>query len=171
MGIWDSVRNAVDRVTGSSANVSLNMDSNVLLPGQSVAVRIAVKNGLSTLEARALLMEIESVETIDLPRHANWANVIGDAAEAASKKATQPKPFATQHTETIFTACVTVAPAMTLSPGMERTFHGSFRLPANVQPSYDGKYAKHIWRVRARLDVFGTDPSTGWLTFQVRSAL
>ena len=76
MGIWDSVRSTVDRVTGNAANLAaLEADSEVVKPGQSVNVRIAIKNGLSALEVRAVLLEIEAVETIDLPRYANWASV------------------------------------------------------------------------------------------------
>ncbi|MRG95954.1 hypothetical protein [Polyangium spumosum] len=47
---------------------------------------------------------------------------------------------------------------------------GRFRLPTNVQPTYDGKYTKHFWRFRARIDVFGTDPDTGWQALRVLSA-
>jgi hypothetical protein len=54
-----------------------------------------------------------------------------------------------------------------LSPGEERNFKGTFRLLQGVQPSYQGKYAKHEWRLRARLDVLGVDPGTGWLAFRV----
>ncbi|MEZ4296544.1 MAG: hypothetical protein R3B70_16345 [Polyangiaceae bacterium] len=65
MGIWDSVRSTVDRVTGSAANVELEADDEVLKPGQTVNVRIAVKNGLSALEVRAVLLEIEAVDAFE----------------------------------------------------------------------------------------------------------
>lgn len=172
MGLWDSVRSTVDRVTGSSANLSLEADAEVIRPGQTVNARIVIKNGLSTLEARALLLEIEGIETIDLPRNANWANVVQDVLESGSKGAPQAhqKPQKTQHSDKTWSATITVSPALTLAAGEEKKYQGTFRLPANVQPSYDGKYAKHFWRMRARLDVLGTDPSTPWFTFRVATA-
>ncbi|MFO0586114.1 MAG: hypothetical protein U0441_01180 [Polyangiaceae bacterium] len=172
MGIWDSVRSTVDRVTGNSANVALEADTAVVKPGQSVGVRIAIKNGLSPLEVRALLLEIEAIETIDLPRHANWANVVQDVVEAGNGHGsrTAHKPQSTNHSETTWKASITVSPAMTLAVGEEKKFQGTFKLPPEVQPTYAGKYATHAWRMRARLDVFGTDPSTGWHAFRVISA-
>lgn len=170
MGIWDSVRNTVDKVTGNSAKVSLESDAGSVQPGQTVNVRIAIKNGLAALEARSVLLEIEAIETIDLPRNANWANVVQDAVEAASTRAphqSHAKPSSTQNSAKTWTATVTVSPALTLAAGEEKSFKGTFRLPANVQPTYEGKYAKHAWRMRARLDVFGTDPSTPWYSFRV----
>jgi hypothetical protein len=172
MGMWDSVRTAVDRVTGSSANVSVETDADLVRPGQSVTVRITVKNGLSALEARALLLEIEGVESIDLPRYANWANVVEDVATATSKSGVRSgtKATSSRNSAKTFEATVTVSPGLSLAVGEERKFQGTFRLPANVQPTYQGRYANHVWRMRARLDVFGTDPNTGWRSFRVIAA-
>lgn len=169
MGIWDSVRNTVDRVTGSSANVGLEVDAGNVRPGQSINVRIAIKNGLAALEVRAVLLEIEGVETIDLPRHASWANVVEDVLEAGNKRKqhARDKPLATKHSDTTWKTAITVSPGLTLGAGEEKKFQGSFKLPPEVQPTYDGKYATHTWRMRARLDVFGTDPSTQWYAFRV----
>lgn len=172
MGIWDSVRSTVDRVTGSSANIALEADTAVVRPGQSVNIRIAIKNGLSALDVRAVLLEIEAIETIDLPRHANWANIIEDVVDAGNKRTPHgpSKPTTTKHSDTTWKAAITVSPALTLAVGEEKKFQGNFKLPADVQPTYDGKYAGHAWRMRARLDVFGTDPSTPWHAFRVVSA-
>ncbi len=168
MGIWDSVRSTVDKVTGGSANLTLDTDGQVVRPEQTVNVRIVVKNGLSTLEARAILLEIESIETINLPRHANLANIVEDVLEAGNKRTSHgTKPHATQNSDKVFSATINVSPALTFAVGEERKFQGTFRLPANVQPTYEGKYATHSWRMRARLDVFGTDPSTPWYAFRV----
>ena len=173
MGVWDSVRNTVDKVTGNSANVSLEADAEIVQPGQTVNVRIVIKNGLSVLQARALLLEIEGIETIYLPRYANWANIVEDVAEIGIKRGThrdRPKSAATQHSDKTWTATITVSPALSLATGEEKKFQGTFRLPANIQSTYEGKYAKHLWRMRARLDVFGTDPSTPWYGFRVTNA-
>ena len=170
MGIWDSVRSTVDKVTGSSANVALEMDAGVVRPEQAVNVNIAIKNGLSSLDARAVLLEIEAIETIDLPRHANWANIVEDVAAIGSRRPPQHnhmKPAVTRNSAKTWTATVTVSPALSLAAGEEKKFRGTFRLPPNVQPTYEGKYANHSWRIRARLDVFGTDPSTPWYGFRV----
>ena len=169
MGFWDSVKTAVDRVAGSSANVSLSMDPQFAVPGQTISVHITIKNGPAALDVRAVLLEVVSSEVIELPRTADWTNIIVDAAAASarSKPQRQTAPEVARHSETTFESKVTVAPGMKLSAGEERKFKGTFRLPANVQPSYQGKYAKHEWRLRARLDVLGVDPGTGWLSFRV----
>ena len=169
MGIWDSVKVAVDRVTGSAANVTLAMDPQFVLPGQTINVQIRIMNGPAPLEVRAVLLEVQSIEEIELPRSANWGNVVLDAVEASTnhRKRTHSPNEVTRHSETTFESKVTVAPGMTLTPGEERNFKGIFRLPATVQPTYAGKFAKHIWRLRSRLDVLGADPGTGWLPFRV----
>lgn len=168
MSFWDSMRTAVDRVIGTSATVTVAMDPRVVVPGQSVSVEIAVKNGPSNLDARAVLFEIESVEDINLPRSANIANVFADAAAAASKRPGPSEPEATLHTEVLVKSKITVSAGLRLNPGEDRKFKGTFRLPMSVQPTYEGKYARHSWRLRARLDILGTDPSSEWLTFRVR---
>ncbi|WP_437649905.1 hypothetical protein [Sorangium sp. So ce362] len=168
MGFWDSVRTTVDRVTGSAANVSLEMEPQFVVPGQTISVHITIKNGPAALDVRAVLLEVKSVEEIELPRNASWANVLADAAaKSGPKPRAQATPQVARHSETTFEAKVAVTPGMTLSPGEERKFKGTFRLPIGVQPSYKGKYAKHDWRLRARLDVLGIDPSTAWLSFRV----
>jgi hypothetical protein len=174
MGLWDSVRIAVDRVTGSSANVSLGLSPQFVVPCQTVSVEIVIKNGPAPLDVRAVLLEVASVEEIELPRSASWTNIIADAAAATSRARTQSPVAApaevARHSETTFESKVTVAAGMNLAPGEERKFKGTFRVPAGVQPSYQGKYAQHVWRLRARLDVLGVDPGTGWLSFRVGAA-
>lgn len=141
MDFWDSVRTAVDRVTGSAANVSLAMEPQFVVPGQTISVHITLKNGPAAPDVRAVLLEVASAEVIELPRTAGWANVIVDAAAAASrsKPQAQTAPEVARHSETTFESKVTVAPGMNLSPGEERKFKGTFRLPPGVQPSYQGK--------------------------------
>jgi hypothetical protein len=90
-GVLGSARTVVDRVTGNAANVSLAMDPQVVAPGQTVAVHITIKNGLSPLEMRGVLFEIEAVEQINLPRNADWTNVIADVAVAAAKGQSQAR--------------------------------------------------------------------------------
>ncbi|MEZ4296541.1 MAG: hypothetical protein R3B70_16330 [Polyangiaceae bacterium] len=152
--------------------MELEADAEVLKPGQTVNVRIAVKNGLSALEVRAVLLEIEAVEIIDLPRYANWGNVVEDVLAAGNKAAadSRGKPMSTTHSDTTWKAAIPVSAGLTLAPGEEKKFQGRFALPAGVQPTYEGKYSKHRWRMRVRLDVFGTDPSTGWRSMRVLSA-
>lgn len=172
MGMWDSVRTAVDRVTGSSATIVVDADKDAIRPGETMTLRISVKNGPAPVDARALLVEIEGLEVIDLPRYANWANIVEDVASAAAKPGARGggKPPVTRNSTKTCQATVTVSSGLSLSPGEERKFQGTFRLPANAQPTYEGKYAKHVWRMRARLDVLGTDPDTGWRLFRVMSA-
>ena len=54
MGVWDSVRNAVDRVTGSAAHVSVAVDRGVVRPGDDLKVHVVVKNGPAPLEATTM---------------------------------------------------------------------------------------------------------------------
>ncbi len=95
---------------------------------------------------------------------------MADAALAAGEK-NQTRPQAAHQTShysgETYRASVQVASALALTPGEERKFQGTFRLPGHVQPSYEGKYSKHYWRLRARLDVLGVDPGTGWSSFRV----
>jgi hypothetical protein len=70
-----------------------------------------------------------------------------------------------------FEACITICAGLVLDPGQEKKFDGRFRLPSNVQPTYEGKFTQHLWRFRARLDVLGKDPDSGWFALRVLSQL
>jgi len=169
MGVFDVLRGAVDRATGSAATVTLGMDASYVVPGQTVAVTIEIRNGLSALDVRSVLFEVESLESISLPRSVHIPSVIADVSAAGRvNHAAQPNIF--EHSETIFESKIAVASALNLTPGETKKFKGTFRLPPSAQPSFKGKYTSHFWRVRARLDVLGVDPSSGWYSFQVGTA-
>ena len=56
-----------------------------------------------------------------------------------------------------------------LEPGKSVPLRARVRIPANARPTYLGVTAKHTYRVRARLDVSGTDPSSDWHALRVGS--
>jgi hypothetical protein len=144
------------------------MDASYVVPGQTVAVTIDIKNGPSALDARMVLFEVESLEEIELPRSVHIPSVMADAAARGPHRPAHPPIF--HHAETIFEAKIAVSSGLNLAPGETKHFKGTFRLPPSVQPSFKGKYTKHYWRVRARLDVLGVDPSSSWFSFQVGTA-
>jgi hypothetical protein len=155
-----------------AAHVSISVDRGVIRPGDDLKVHVVVKNGPAQLEARALLLEIEGVESIDLPRHANMNQVIHDFTASTTAKPGAPppqQPSSTTNSATTFEAKITIGAGLSFEPGQERKFDGRVRLPKNVQPTYEGKYVKHFYRFRARLDVFGTDPDSGWMALRVLS--
>jgi hypothetical protein len=58
-----------------------------------------------------------------------------------------------------------------LEPGKSVPLRARVRIPANARPTYLGVNAKHTYRVRARLDVSGTDPSSDWHALRVGSRI
>lgn len=75
-----------------------------------------------------------------------------------------------EHAENTFEANVTLAGAQTLPANSSQEWQGKLSIPPGHLPSFQGRNARHVWRVLAGLDCWGNDPDSGWQTITVRGA-
>lgn len=167
MGVWDSISNVVRRVSGNAAEVELVLSPTAGMPGDRLTVQIEVVNGKAALDVRALVVDVEANEHITLKSAELALDEFSDAlngrngAQSPSRLAHQP------HTANVLRATVRVADAVTLGAGERKSYSGTVRIPERAQPTFHGTNVQHTWRLRARLDVLGTDPSSQWQEFVV----
>ena len=177
MGIWESARSTVSKVTGTSAKVRVDWEGDVVTPGQSVPVTVVVDNDTAPLEIREVLLELRAVEQINAPRDADTSSILLDAfVEAADSTARSNQKYPPprrppisnyRKTSCTFRQVIRVGQATSLEPNKSRQYEGRITFPRNVEPSFSGKYCQHRWELRGRVDVFGRDPSSRWTTFRV----
>jgi hypothetical protein len=150
MGFFDAIKGAVQAVTGGAAKVTLEFGNQIVFPGDLVPVRITVLSQASgPLNSKGLFIDFVSNEALHLtadPAH-NIASEIKLTNPVVSQQFQTNGPFA-------------------LNPGQSEVFQGQFQVPA-VQPTYAGPHAKHDIMLRARMDVTGNDPDSGWHAIRV----
>ncbi|MEO2107880.1 MAG: hypothetical protein ABGZ36_19850, partial [Actinomycetota bacterium] len=61
----------------------------------------------------------------------------------------------------------TIASGQQLGANQTGSFEGQIQLPAHLPPSARGRNAEFRWQVRARLDMKGNDPDSGWQMVEV----
>ena len=59
-----------------------------------------------------------------------------------------------------------VSPAFELEGNETKVIEGSFQLPGDAKPTYNGAVS-HDWSIRGRLEAFGNDPDSGFQSMRV----
>jgi hypothetical protein len=177
MGIIDSVKSTMRKVTGTAARVELELASGAITPGQNVPVTVLVKNGPADIEVREVVLDLHAIEEIDAPRAVDYGgateDMLDDIVQPSKRKTPEERlrsdlrSFRT--TSKTFSKTIGVGKATKLEANDKRTYEGKFKFPTGVQPTYEGTYCKHFWRIRARVDILGKDPNSGWSKIVVRS--
>lgn len=150
MGLFDKLKGVANAVTGGAARVSIEFEPRVAFPGEDLSVRVTATSTGSQVNSRGVFVDLRAVERVDLPR----------GAAAGLDHSIQ-----TSHTS--FEQEISIAPAFTLAPNETKVFEGVVRLPANAQPSYNGRYTQHEWSLRGRVEMTGNDPDSGFQVFRV----
>ncbi len=159
MGFMDAIKSAVNYVTGGAAKIEVQVGSRTADGGFPVHIEAVAPD--ADLKMQKVYVKVEGHETIrfkDRP-HQN------QPGQPATSMATNQH----EHTETAttFELIIDVAPGTTMAKGQKYQWDTVMRLPADAQPTYNGKNATHEWRVYAALDAAGTDPSSSWVVFRV----
>lgn len=163
MSFWKSVRNVVDRITGDAAALELVCTQGVVFPGESIEVQLSLDVGAADLVVRGLYLDVEATEHVNL-QSARFAldDLVHDLS-ALNTKTQPPLQLARMANDiNVFRRAVLVSGPCTLGAAEKKSYRGQFKLPAGAQPTYHGTNVQHTWRVRARLDITGADPSTRW---------
>lgn len=66
-----------------------------------------------------------------------------------------------------FSQEIQIAPAFVLLANETQQFEASVQVPGNLQPSFQGNFTNHEWKIRGRLDAFGNDPDSGYAPLRI----
>ncbi len=150
MGFMDKLKGAVKAVTGGSAKVEMDFPHKVIMPGDTVPVTIKITSTVGEMKTKGVYVDVRSEEQVHV-----------------DKKASQQLENSLRVSKQTFTHEFQIEAEFVLGAGETRTFEGEITLPGDVQPSYAGPYTQHKWTIRARLDVRGNDPDTGFKPIRV----
>src|SRR3546814_10747525 len=67
-----------------------------------------------------------------------------------------------------FETGVKAADPQELAAGLVTTATATVPIPMSAPPTMQGRYARYEWRVRARVEMKGNDPDSGWTDIAVR---
>ena len=151
MGLFGGMKNFL---TGGGAKVDLEIGS--IVRGESVPVKVTAEIDDKDMEVRNVYVRLRAQEVVDIP----------DVELAPPNPKAEP-PRGLKRTHQTFNQEFRIAGSQTLKGGGTYEFEGEVTLPAQVSPSFVGRYASHVWQVTAALDKTGNDPDSGWVEVQV----
>jgi sporulation-control protein spo0M len=150
MGFFDRMKGAMNFVTGGGAKVSVEWSPQVAMPGEAVQVRVVVTSTGGPISSGGVFIDVQANEELQLPE-----NTVHGGNPAI------------KHTKQTYSETYQIAPNFSLVANQSHTFEGSFTMPINAQPTYDGPFADHDWGMRARVEMTGNDPDSGFKKFVV----
>ncbi|MBV70722.1 MAG: hypothetical protein CMH52_05165 [Myxococcales bacterium] len=152
MGLWDTLKSAVNSVTGGSATVEIEVGEATLGEPIFVRVRATAEADLEISAVYLLVQAIEYAEVRDVDYdfddgHRRIEYVRGNL--------------------TTFNTRFELAEGQCLSTGESYAWEGTFVIPDTENPTFDGQMISHTWQIQAGLDAPGNDPDSGWRSFEV----
>jgi hypothetical protein len=171
MGFFDALKGAVNAITGGGAKVTIEVRPALVMPGGQVSVKVVATSTGGEIKSGGCFVDVLGSEQVNAQNvHATPAHrpgVGGAMASAAAGQAPAGTTYNVSVSKATFEQSFQIAPAFVLAPNETKTFEGSFTLPAGVQPSFQGAYAKHAWSVRGRIEAWGNDPDSGYQPMRV----
>lgn len=155
MGFLSKLKN---NVMGSWADVTLTVAGSARV-GEPLDVHVDVVVKDEGIEVGSVLVELTCDEVIDA----------GAVLRKAATSGTTTTGYSNEVSEQLGSAEVAVAGSTQLAAGSTTGFDGSITIPAGAPASARGRHAEFRWTIRARLDMKGNDPDSGWQPLDVRS--
>ncbi len=154
MGFLNKVKNAVSKLTGGGAKVTVFVNGNNIKEPLNITVHAEIKD--NPLEVKKVYLWVKSVEKINIPKNSLPQNLREQATYGLTLSTDQfpKKEF-------------TVADAQKLEAKQSYTWSIDIQMDTNSSPSYNGHFANHEWLFYAGLDVKGNDPDSGWQKFDL----
>ncbi|QQL46301.1 hypothetical protein [Sulfuriroseicoccus oceanibius] len=143
MGLFDKVKSLANAITGNAAKVSVTAAPVTM--GEPFEVTVQAVANDSDVNFSRVYVEVRGVESIDVP------------------STSSDDDNRVYRSETTYTAELNVTGAGTLAAGANESWTGEVTIPLNAPAIYRGKYAEHVYEVRAGLDCPGNDPDSGWV--------
>lgn len=158
MGFLDKLKGAVNMVTGGGAKVTIQFHPQVAFPGETINVQLTATSTGGEVKASAALIDLVATERVSVDSYhvkQSQHNSQDDHTQALNVSK-----------ETI-NLTIPIAPAFTLAANETKIFEGAIQIPPNAQPTYHGHFTHHNWEIRGRIDVFGNDPDSGYVSLFV----
>ena len=150
MGFFDKLKGAMNAVTGGAAKVSIEWHPQTAMPGEPVMVRVTATSTGAALSSGGVFVDVAAAEEVKIPQ-----NALGNNNPPIN------------HSNQTFSHTFQIAPAFQLAPNETKQFEGQIQLPLQLQPTYDGRFVDHDWRMQGRVEATGNDPDSGWIKFRV----
>jgi hypothetical protein len=149
MGFFDKLKGAMNYVTGGAAKVTIEWHPPTAMPGEPVMVRVTAVSTGPALSSGGVFVDVGAAEEVKIPENACGQHPRIDYSNETFRHTFQ------------------IAPAFQLGPNETKQFEGQITLPMQLQPTYDGRFVDHDWRMQGRIEASGNDPDSGWIKFRV----
>ncbi|MDQ2745802.1 MAG: hypothetical protein M3T96_00885 [Acidobacteriota bacterium] len=138
------------RVVADGLTVRLECAANRAFPGKKVTARITICGGAKAIEASGIFIDLLDTEEV-------WLK---------SAPADAPHLSHNQMNETF-----RIGAAFALAAWETKIFEGEFQLPINFQPTFAGRFSRHEWRTRARVETSQGDVCSAFQPFRVGAGI
>jgi len=150
MGFMDKIKGAMNAVTGHSAKVNFEFSPIMAMPGDRLTVKVTATSTGLEVASKGVFIDLHGLEKIMIKSGA----VLGVNADVRAEKAVMEQAFP-------------IAPAFTLGKGESKTWEAQIQIPANAQPTYQGNFTNHEWKIRGRVQATGVDPHSEYLPIKI----
>ena len=150
MGLFDKLKAAVNFVTGGAAKVQIEYSPTTAIAGQPINVKITAVSTGAEVTSKGIYVDLRAVEKVSVSKKESVEldNDLNMSFETFSQEFKISADFVLGKDET-------------------KVFEGTINMPANVEPSFDGKYVSHDWEIRGRVEAKGNDPDSGYQPIKV----
>jgi sporulation-control protein spo0M len=149
VGLFDKLKAAVNFVTGGAAKVQIEYTPHTAVAGQPINVKVTA-TGTAEVNSGGIFVDLRAVEKVSVSKR--------DSIELDNDLNLKFETFEQEFK---------IAEAFVLAKDETKVFEGTITMPANVQPSFNGKYVSHEWEIRGRVEAKGNDPDSGYQPMKV----
>ena len=146
MGIFSKLKN----LTGGWADVSVIVENARRGDSTEVMVQVSVKD--EPIEIKRVYVTLRCVEEVRMPNYRVNSQGTDQGSRSVNVSAT----------ETLHEHEYTAAGGTRLDAQILEAVPCRIDIPSHLPPSFEGRYARIRWLVRAGLDMSGNDPDSGW---------
>lgn len=151
MGIFDKVKSFANKLTGGSAKVFVEAEPFRIGEPIQVKIKAIVQDESISIDRVYLIVEgLEEVRVHDQDFTRNQSGNLRTTSETIHR------------THRTYVNEINVSGEMNLAATMTYDWTTSVEIPVGSNPIYRGRYAQHIYRIKAGLDMSGNDPDSGW---------
>ena len=136
MGLFDKAKHYL---AGTHAKVSITLPA-IGFPSMPIAVKVSA-TAAADFECAGVFVDVVATES------ANVKPPQGDEVHGSAQT---------------YTGKVQLSGPFSMKTGETKEWQGVVTLPREVQPTYHGKHAKHVFQLQGRLETKGNDPDSGW---------
>lgn len=149
MGLMDKLKTAKSNLTGDWADVSLQTEPATRGGTLQLVGTVTVKS--QAVQAERIVLEVSCAEIVEL-RGVQFTEANGSQLTRGSAS----------ETVSLFDLEHVASGPVELASGSTTTYTGAIAIPDHAPPSFDGRNARYEWQARARIDMKGNDPDSGW---------